>query len=253
MGCDCSTSDKGKEEEEWWASDDHGILIAISGPPCSGRSALSTLLLNNLDNGFLLRQEDYARGSRPDGGQPHVRCDNTKVDNAKLKKDVLVAAQHYSFVIMEGRWAFQDPALVNLMHFKVHLNISEEECFIRLVGKDGAAEKSIDSISEELFYKWFKPYFQDAKGYINNKVVKLTEKPVNGEVMIFEADEGDGIHGAAEAVLASILETRAPAVAKTNDLSASTCAAAAAGDEKWTTSGHGRSAAASSSSEVSAN
>lgn len=284
-----SPSEEAKDEE-WWRTEKHGVFIAISGPPCSGRGGLGSLLVNNLESCFLLRQEDYARGYRKDEGTPSLLCDNTKVDDHMLKKDVMEAAQHYKFVIVEGTWAFQDPALVKLMDYKVHLNMSEEECHLRLVGKEGAVERSEDSISEELFHKFFKPYFQDKKGYINDKVLPLTDDSSGSDVMIFYVTEDrlDLIQEAAERVLALVLAAesdRAPTFdgsnernpyaignqssssssataaasdeprtysgsSERNQSASSSCAAAAASDEQWS---KGRSKGASSSSEVAAN
>lgn len=263
MGCEfCRESDDKNEKDERGfrrvpaQTAPQGVLIAISGPPRSGRSELGSLLVNNLSNCFLLRQEDYIRrGSEgKDDGDPSVLCDGTKVDDKELRKDVLVAAKHYKYVIVEGTWAFQDPALVKLLHHKIHLNMSQEECFMRLVCKAGHAENSEGNITEELFDTWFKPYFQDAKGYIHQKVLPLTEKSSESDVMIFYVDdeEVDLIQEAAETVLATVLgldKAELGEVSRTNDSATSSCAAAAASDEKWTSSGHGRSTRASSSSE----
>lgn len=268
MGCDCSTDNSRKEEQDWWASDNHGVLIGISGPPCSGRSSLSTLLSSNLTNSFTLRQEDYARGTRLDSKAAYVRCDPGKVDHARLRKDVLVAANHYDFIIVEGRWCFQDKPLVALMHHKVHLDITLSECFQRLVEKDDR-HGGDESIPADMFDRWFKPYFEDKAGYIHAKVDPLREQAAGEDLMdqciFFDAGgAGSNVEPCAEQVLALVLERQSPSVKRgqnaadgmssprsspegASSASASASASSAA-PAKWESHGHGKAAGSSSAS-----
>lgn len=256
MGCDCSTPESRKDDGGGWGSGEHGTLIGISGGPCSGRSALTSLLVNNLDGAWTIRQEDYARGTRRDGKAGHVRCDPSNIDHAKLRKDVLIAARNYSFVIVEGRWCFQERPLVEMMSYKIHLDLDMQECQRRLVGK--GRDQDDDAISQDMFDKWFVPYFQGPRGYIQTKLAPLCEKD---DVLLFDANGGVGqVQEFAETTLAVILEHCAPAVhdetkkesgpspraGATHEsaaASSSSSSATASGKAEWAPSGHGTQSA----------